>query len=386
MFNFIGNLLGFSADGLPLLARFQRMNWAIIGLLCLLGLVGCLMLYSAGGMSLEPWSGRHLIRFLFCLCIIFFVALIDIRFWHQFAYLIFFVILASLVFVELAGYGSGSQRWIRILGFSIQPSEFMKVGIILALARYFNGISYEQGSNLFYLLFPLAMILSAVGLIVIQPDLGTALMVFMVSGLIFWIVGVHWRWFFLAIVGAAVAIPLAWQEFLYDYQRQRLLVFLNPDEDPLGQGYHILQSKIALGSGGFFGKGWGQGSQSLLEFLPEKHTDFIFTMIAEEFGFFGTIVVLLIYVLLILQGFIMGFRCRSEFCRVVVFGVSILMVLFLLVNTAMVSGLLPVVGVPLPFISYGGSVMLALSFGYGLVLSSGVHDDRRLPCMGDRRF
>ncbi len=373
-------------DSYSFLSRILKLDWFIIFLLCLLGFIGCIMLYSAGGMSLEPWALRHIFRFLFCLFIMLFVGFIDIRFWYRFSYLIFFIILCSLFYVEFAGYGSGSQRWIRIFGFSIQPSEFMKVGIILVLARYFNSISYERGFNLLYLLFPLFLVLLSVGLIAQQPDLGTALMIFILSGFIFWIVGVHWRWFFLAFIGGAIALPLAWSKLLYDYQRQRLLIFLNPGADPLGDGYHILQSKIALGSGGFFGKGLGRGSQSLLEFLPEKHTDFIFTMIAEEFGFIGSVIVLSIYVLLIVRGFILGFHCRLEFCRVIIFGVSSLMVLFLLVNTAMVSGLLPVVGVPLPFISYGGSVMLALSFGYGLVLSAGVYDDRRLPCASDRRF
>ena len=375
-----------SGDGLSFASKLQRVNWYIVFLLGVLGGVGVLMLYSAGGMSMDPWAGRHLLRLLVCFGVILVVAFVDIRVWYSFSYPIFATCIGALLFVEFVGYGSGAQRWINVFGFYIQPSEFAKVAMILFFARYFSGITYEQGLKLSYLLVPLLMLGIVVGLILIQPDLGTALMVFMLSGLIFWMVGVHRLWFFLAIVAAIFALPLAWNYLLYDYQKQRLLVFLNPDGDPLGEGYHILQSKIALGSGGFFGKGWGQGSQSSLEFLPEKHTDFIFTMIAEEFGFLGVICVLSVYILIICSCLLMVLRCRTEFCRVVLVGMALLFFIFVMINTAMVSGLLPVVGVPLPFVSYGGSVMLALSFGFGLVLNAGIYYDRSLPCAAGRRF
>lgn len=360
-------------------ARVLKLNWFILLLLMGLASIGVLMLYSAAGMQTQPWASAHLQRFALSLCVLLLTALIDIRIWYNWAYAIFFTSVVMLGLVEFIGSGSGSQRWISLFGFTIQPSEFVKVTLILALARYFGAVGYNRGTffrQLLYLSVPVLSVACVAFLIAKQPDLGTAVMLLLLAAAVFWIAGVHWGWFVAGASSAALSAILAWHYLLYDYQKHRLLVFLNPGSDPLGQGYHILQSKIALGSGGLSGKGWGQGSQSGLDFLPEKHTDFIFTMLAEEFGFLGTMGILSLYGLLIGYGLFLASRQQWQFTRLLMSGVTILMALFVVINTAMVSGLLPVVGVPLPFVSHGGNVMLALAGGYGLFLSANMHSDK----------
>jgi rod shape determining protein RodA len=362
--------------------KLWQINWGLIFLLlCLVG-IGAAMLYSAANGSFEPWATRHIMRFGIAFAIMLAVALIDIRRWYSLCYLAYFAVLAMLVGVEFFGQvGMGAQRWIDLKVIQLQPSELMKVALVMALARYFHGRSLEEVRGFTRLLPPLALILLPVGLVLKQPDLGTALTLLAIGGVMFFVVGVRLWKFALVIAGGLAAIPIGWQ-FLHDYQQKRVLTFLNPENDPLGAGYHITQSKIALGSGGVFGKGFMQGSQSHLNFLPEKQTDFIFTMLAEEFGMVGGLFLLLIYAGIIVYGFAIALRSRNHFGRVLAMGVSANLFFYVFINTAMVMGLIPVVGVPLPMISYGGTAMVAVMGSIGLLLSVYVHRDIRIPRQG----
>ncbi|MEJ1995113.1 MAG: rod shape-determining protein RodA [Limibacillus sp.] len=362
--------------------KLWQINWGLIFLLlCLVG-IGAAMLYSAANGSFEPWATRHVMRFGIAFAIMLAVALIDIRRWYSLCYLAYFAVLAMLVGVEFFGQvGMGAQRWIDLKVIQLQPSELMKVALVMALARYFHGRSLEEVRGFTRLLPPLALILLPVGLVLKQPDLGTALTLLAIGGVMFFVVGVRLWKFALVIAGGLAAIPIGWQ-FLHDYQQKRVLTFLNPENDPLGAGYHITQSKIALGSGGVFGKGFMQGSQSHLNFLPEKQTDFIFTMLAEEFGMVGGLFLLLIYAGIIVYGFAIALRSRNHFGRVLAMGVSANLFFYVFINTAMVMGLIPVVGVPLPMISYGGTAMVAVMGSIGLLLSVYVHRDIRIPRQG----
>lgn len=359
----------------PLREKLRYVSWSFIVLLCLLAGVGVIMQASAAGGHMEPWAARHMTRFGVSLLMLLFVALVDIRIWMKYAYLFYVVSMVLLVAVELRGtIGMGAQRWIDLGVIQLQPSEMVKVGLVMSLARYFHGASLEEVGYPTRLILPLLMVLAPVALVLKQPDLGTAIMLLMSSGVMFFLAGVRLWKFALALALGIGAVPLAWQ-FLHDYQKKRVLTFMNPEADPLGAGYHILQSKIALGSGGIFGKGFGRGTQSYLNFLPEKQTDFIFTMLAEERGLVGCATVISLYALLVAYGYVISMRCRNQFGRLVGLGIVTTFFLYVFINTAMVMGLLPVVGVPLPLISYGGTAMLTLMFGFGLLLSADIHRD-----------
>jgi len=291
------------------------------------------------------------------------------------AYPIYGLCLALLATVEIMGsIGMGAQRWLDLGFFQLQPSEVMKIAVILALARYFHGFDVDEAGRLRNLWVPVLIVVAPIALVLRQPDLGTAMVVAMVGGAMFWIGGARLWQFAVVAAGVAAAVPLAWQ-FLHAYQKQRIFTFLNPENDPLGSGYHILQSKIALGSGGMFGKGFLEGTQSHLNFLPEKQTDFIFTMLAEEFGLIGGVGLIALYGLLIAYGIFIAFRCRSQFARLLAMGLSVNFFLYVFINIAMVMGILPVVGVPLPLISYGGTAMLTVLIGFGLIMSCWLHRD-----------
>jgi rod shape determining protein RodA len=377
------SLAGFNRNPeFTLAQKFLQVNWGLILLISVLAAIGCVMLYSAADGSLTPWAQRHAVRFAGGLVILLIVALFDIRFWFRWSYPIYLVGLGLLIAVEVIGVvGMGAQRWIQLGPITLQPSEVMKVAIVMALARYFHGMSEEEIVRPTKLLGPLALVALPTVLVLKQPDLGTALILLMVSGALFFAAGVRlWKFGVVAALGAA-AVPVAWQ-FLHDYQKQRVLTFLNPESDPLGAGYHILQSKIALGAGGMFGKGLLEGSQSHLNFLPEKQTDFIFTMLAEEFGLLGGVALLLLYALVILYGFAIALRARNQFGRLLAIGLTVNLFLYVFINIAMVMGLIPVVGVPLPLVSYGGTAMLAIMISFGLVVSVYVHRDVRIPRRG----
>jgi rod shape determining protein RodA len=333
------------------------------------------MLYSAANGNWQPWAGKQAIRYGVAVIVMIIVALIDIRTWLKAAYGFYALAMALLVAVEVRGaIGMGAQRWIDLGVIQIQPSELMKVALILALARYFNGLSAEELGKPLRIAIPAALILVPAALVLKQPDLGTAMMLVLAGGAIFFIAGVRLWMFGLVFAAAGGGGPIAWR-FLRDYQKKRIYTFLDPESDPLGAGYHSLQSKIAIGSGGFFGKGFMSGTQAHLSFLPERQTDFIFTMIGEEFGFVGGLALLGVFTLVFIYGFAIAFRSRSHFGRLLALGITINLFLYVFINTAMVMGLIPVVGVPLPLISHGGTAMLTVMFGFGLMMSVWIHRD-----------
>jgi rod shape determining protein RodA len=356
--------------------KIWQINWSLVFLAAAIAGIGFAMLYSAANGNMEPWASRQMVRFAAGLVLMLTVALIDVRFWFRFAYLFYFLTLGLLVAVELMGsVGMGAQRWIDLKVIQLQPSEIMKVALVLALARYFHGVSMEDIGRPTYVLVPIALTLAPAALVLKQPDLGTAMMLLLMAAAVFFIAGVRlWKFAVIAALGMS-AVPIAWQ-FLHDYQRRRVLTFLNPENDPLGAGYHILQSKIALGSGGLFGRGFLQGSQSHLNFLPEKQTDFIFTMLAEEFGMIGGLALLALYAILLIYGAAIALRARNQFGRILAMGLTCNLFLYVFINIAMVMGLLPVVGVPLPLVSYGGTSLVTLMAGFGILMS--IHTHRKL--------
>ena len=364
---------------LTLWEKVVQINWSLILLLFMVSGIGVAMLYSAADGNLEPWAIRQVTRFGMGMAVLFVAALIDLRVWLRIAYAFYGVSIVLLIAVELFGaVGMGAQRWIDIGFMQLQPSEVMKVAIVLALARYFHSLADEDVGRITPLIIPVVMILAPVGLVLRQPDLGTALLLLMVGAAMLFLAGVRlWKF---ALVGAAAitAVPIAFQ-FLHPYQRNRVLTFFNPENDPLGSGYHILQSKIALGSGGMFGKGFLQGSQAHLNFLPEKQTDFIFTMLAEEFGLAGGIGLIVLYMLITAYGTVIGLVSRNQFGRLVAIGLMTNFFFYVFINIAMVMGMIPVVGVPLPLISYGGTAMLTLLLGFGIVMSVYIHREVRIP-------
>ncbi|PHR59213.1 MAG: rod shape-determining protein RodA [Robiginitomaculum sp.] len=363
---------------LSLFDRILRINWLLVVLLISLALVGVTMLYSASGGSFEPYSSRHATRFAFTLGLMLVLALVDIRIWMALAYPVYALALALLIGVEFFGETAmGAQRWLNIGPIRLQPSEMMKLALVLALARYLHAAG--ELKQLRDLPVPLLLIAIPFALILKQPDLGTAILVAAIGAGMIYLAGLGWRIILSGAVSAAIGLPLFLAFGLKEYQWRRIRTFLNPEDDPLGSGYHILQSKIALGSGGVDGKGFLNGSQSSLNFLPEKHTDFIFTMIGEEFGFLGSVGVLALYGAVLLVGFYIAIRCQSMFGRMMASGITITFGLYVLVNVGMVTGLLPVVGVPLPLISYGGTVMLAVMIGFALVMNAHIYRYSVLP-------
>ncbi|MGO1118191.1 rod shape-determining protein RodA [Rhodovibrionaceae bacterium A322] len=364
--------------------KFLAMNWLLVLLICAVASVGFAMLYSAANGSYDPWTSKQMIRFAMGLVIMLTVALVDIRFWFRVAYPLYFLALGLLVAVEVVGsVGMGAQRWIDLKVIQLQPSELMKVALVLALARYFHSVPLDEIGRLRHLLIPFVLIGSPVVLVLKQPDLGTALMLVMVAGAVFFAAGVRIWKFVVVAVGTGAAIPIIWSQ-LRPYQQRRVLTFLDPESDPLGAGYHITQSKIALGSGGLFGRGFLEGTQSHLSFLPEKQTDFIFTMLAEEFGLIGGIGLMVLFLLIFVYGFAIALRSNNHFGRLLALGLTFNLFCYFFINIAMVMGLVPVVGVPLPLISYGGTVMLTVMLAFGLTLSVSVHRDLRIPRRGPR--
>jgi len=344
----------------------------------LLAGIGFAMLYSAAGGDVNPWAERQLIRFVCGFGLVFIVSLVDIRFWMRSAYFLYVVALGALIFVEGYGLvGMGAQRWLHLGWIQIQPSEIMKIALILALASYFHGRTIEELKRIRYMLTPLAMVFAPMFLVLRQPDLGTAVMLGLGGAAVFFVAGAALRYFAIGAGVALASIPIAWQ-FLETYQQERILTFLNPDADPLGAGYHIIQSKIALGSGGLLGRGYMQGTQSHLSFLPEHQTDFIFTMLAEEFGMIGALVLIGLYTAVFIYGLVISVRCTNHFGRLLGAGLTTTLFLYVYMNIAMVIGIIPVVGVPLPLISYGGSAMMTVLFALGLLMCVFVHRDTQI--------
>ncbi len=357
-----------------LVVKFSEIDWVFCLALCLIAGAGGVMLFSIAGSSWEPWAINHLSRFGLCFFLMIGLAMIDLRVWFALAYPVYGAGLLLLVAVEAVGdVRLGAQRWLDLGFMSFQPSEVMKVGIVMALARFYHGLSAESARMSWWLLVPAIMIAAPVLLVAHQPDLGTALLITMTGVAIVVMAGLSWRIIGIGVLALAAAIPPFVLFVLHDYQRARVMTFLDPESDPSGSGYHILQSKIALGSGGLLGKGYGLGSQSQLNFLPEKQTDFIFATLAEEFGFVGCVSVLILYAAVIFMSLRTAYLSHSHFGRLAAAGLTATFTLYVLINGAMVMGLAPVVGVPMPLLSYGGTVMLTVMIGFGLVQSVRVH-------------
>lgn len=348
--------------------KFFQLNFFYIFLICILAGVGTLTLYSAGNGSWYPWAWKHICRFGVAIMIMFALAMVNVRIYYKYAYVFYLAVLLLLLAVEIIGHiGMGAQRWVDIGFFKIQPSELMKIGFVLCLARYFDSTTMQGIKSFRGLIIPAIMAFIPVLLIVLQPDLGTGLMLIFTAGIMLFAVGVQWWKFALGFASIGALLPVIWN-FLHDYQKDRVLTFLNPERDPLGAGYHIIQSKIAFGSGGVFGKGFLHGTQTHLNFLPEKHTDFIFTMFSEEFGLVGSSLLIMLNLFIVIMGYAFAFRTNSYFAKLVIIGLNTNFFLYVFINTAMVTGLLPVVGIPLPLVSYGGTVMISVMASFGIIL------------------
>ncbi len=365
------------------LRKILHMNWALVILLVALAVIGCLTLFSLAGGTLDPWARPQLVRFLAGAVGMFIIAMIHIRFWRGMAPIAYLGGLVLLILVEFFGtVGMGAQRWIDLGFINLQPSELMKIALVMMLALYYDWLSPAKVSRPIYVAMPLVMILVPVALVLKQPDLGTAILLAAGGGVVMFLAGVS-LWYFSAAIGSGVALitlvmqsrGTSWQ-ILKDYQYRRIETFLDPSLDPLGAGYHITQSKIALGSGGLSGRGFMEGTQTRLNFLPEKHTDFIFTTLAEEFGFVGSVSLLTLYLLVVTFCLISAMRNRDRFGALLTGGIGATFFFFFAANMAMVMGLIPVVGVPLPLVSYGGSAMLVLLAAFGLVQSAHIHRPR----------
>ncbi|WP_374377291.1 rod shape-determining protein RodA [Dongia sp.] len=360
--------------------KLLQLNWSLVLLVTAVASIGFAMLYSAAHGSAEPWMDAQIKRFALGLAGMLILGLIDLRYYMRFAYLFYGVAFVLLVYVEFLGeIGMGAQRWINLGFMQLQPSEMMKVAMVLSLARYFHGVDWEAVGKPWVLIPPTLLAVAPAGLVMKQPDLGTAATLMIVGGAMFFAAGVRWWKFAIIIAMGVVGAYFAWNSgLLHDYQKARILTFLDPESDVRGAGYHIIQSKIALGSGGVWGKGFLQGTQSHLDFLPERQTDFIFTMFAEEWGLVGGVVLLSLYSMLVLYGVVIALRCRSQFGKMMAFGLSFNLFTYFFINTAMVMGLIPVVGVPLPLISYGGTAMMTVLAGFGLMMSAYVHRDAKI--------
>jgi rod shape determining protein RodA len=357
-----------------LIVKIGQIDWVFCFLVCLIAGCGGMMLYSIANAHWEPWAAKHLIRFGFCLALMLGLCLIDIRVWFASAYPVYVVALLLLMAVPVVGEVSlGARRWLNLHVVRIQPSEIMKIGLVLALARYYHGISAAEARWSWKLVVPALMILVPVGLVAKQPDLGTAILLALTGVAVMVLAGLSMRAVIAGALAAVVALPPFVMFVMHGYQRDRILTFLHPEQDPSGAGYHILQSEIALGSGGLLGKGFGLGSQSQLDFLPEKHTDFIFATLAEEFGFVGCFFVLALFCAVILIALRTASLSHSHFGRLSASGVVATFALYVFLNAAMVMGLAPVVGIPMPLLSFGGTVMITVMIGFGLVQSVRIH-------------
>src|ERR1700761_4950998 len=359
------------------LGAFDKMlevNWGLVLLISIIASAGIAMLYSVAGGHWTPWALSQLSKFVLGFFIMVVAASIDVRVWMSLAYPAYGLALLLLVAVDVAGHvGLGAQRWIMLGPLQIQPSELMKISLVLALARFLHGKSVEEVSKPLNLGIALAMIGLPAMLVVMEPNLGTTLIIVMDGCSLLFLAGLSWYWIAPALAAIAVAIPTAWRFVLHDYQKARVMTFLNPESDALGAGWNITQAKIAIGSGGVSGKGFLQGTQSRLNFLPEKQTDFIFTNFGEEFGFVGSVALLILFAVVIGYGLQIAMSARSQFGRLLAMGITLNFFFYIMINGLMVMGLIPVVGIPMPLLSYGGTAMLTVMFGFGLLMSVHVH-------------
>ena len=363
------------------LSFFQKIkNLDYILLICILALsiLSVFIMYSTDGGELLYHTKSHLIKLAVFFVLMLVISFFNIKFWHLCSYFLYGAIILLLIWVSVYGLKvSGSQRWIDLYFLVLQPSELMKIAIILCLAKYYHRVSIDKVNSFLSISIALAIILIPVIFVLAQPDLGTSILIISSGLIILWLGGVKIKYFFVSFVVFLISLPFV-ISYLEPYQKLRILTFLNPERDPLGAGYQIIQSKIAIGSGGFSGKGFLQGTQSYLDFLPEKHTDFIFTLFSEEFGFVGSVGLLLLYTVIILRIIQIGAISKSSFARLFCFGFAFAIFIYITVNLSMVLGLLPIVGSPLPIMSYGGSSMLATMIGFGIVMSAKVHNQQTI--------
>ena len=354
--------------------KLRNFDYILLTCILLLGLISVLSMYSTDGGEILFHTKSHITKFLIFFTMMIILSFLNIKFWHYFAYAFYLIILIFLVWASLYGIkASGSQRWINLYFINLQPSELMKIAVIVCLAKYYHRIQLNQ-VNTFQTIFVALMILCLpIFLVIIQPDLGTSILIALSGLVVIWLAGMNIKYFIYSFIALLISMPFA-ISFLQPYQKLRILTFLNPDRDPLGAGYQIIQSKIAVGSGGLSGKGFLKGTQSYLEFLPEKHTDFIFTLFAEEYGFLGSLVLLLIYIIIIYRILKIGTISRSYFAKLFCYGYGSAIFFYVTVNMCMVLGLLPIVGSPLPVMSYGGSSMLATMIGFAIVMSAKINN------------
>ena len=353
--------------------KVKNLDFILLFCLILLSIVSVLVMYSTDGGQVLYHTKSHFIKLLTFFSLMIVISFFNIRLWHITSYFIYFIIILLLIWVSTYGIKvSGSQRWINLYFIVLQPSELMKIGIILCLAKYYHRLKIDNINSFTSILVALSIILVPIILVLSQPDLGTSVLIASSGLIILWLAGVKMKYFFISFITFLISLPFI-ISFLKPYQKLRILTFLDPDRDPLGAGYQIIQSKIAIGSGGLSGKGFLKGTQSYLEFLPEKHTDFIFTLFSEEFCFVGSICLLLIYSIIIIRVIRIGVISRSDFAKLFCFGFAFAIFVYIVVNLCMVLGLLPIVGSPLPILSYGGSSMLATMIGFGIVLSAKIN-------------
>ena len=353
--------------------KVKKLDFILIFCIILLSAISLLVMYSTDGGEILYHTKSHFIKLLTFFSLMMVISFFNIKLWHITSYFIYFIIILLLIWVSVYGIKvSGSQRWINLYFIVLQPSELMKIGIILCLAKYYHRLKIENVNSFTTIIISLSIIIVPIILVLSQPDLGTSILIALSGLIVLWLGGVKMKYFFISLIGFLISLPFI-ISFLKPYQKMRILTFLDPDRDPLGAGYQIIQSKIAIGSGGITGKGFLKGTQSYLEFLPEKHTDFIFTLFSEEFGFVGSICLLLIYSIIIIRIIRIGAISRSNFSKLFCFGFAFAIFVYIVVNLSMVLGLLPIVGSPLPILSFGGSSLLATMIGFGIVLSAKIN-------------
>ena len=358
---------------LTFIQKVKNLDFILLFCLIILSIVSVLVMYSTDGGQVLYHTKSHFIKLLTFFSLMIVISFFNIRLWHITSYFIYFIILLLLIWVSVYGIKvSGSQRWIDLYFIVLQPSELMKIGIILCLAKYYHRLKVDNINSFSSIFVALIIIVVPIILVISQPDLGTSVLIASSGLIILWLAGVRMKYFFISFVSFLISLPFI-ISFLKPYQKLRILTFLDPDRDPLGAGYQIIQSKIAIGSGGLNGKGFLKGTQSYLDFLPEKHTDFVFTLFSEEFGFVGSIFLLLIYSIIIIRIIRIGAISRSDFSKLFCFGFAFAIFVYIIVNLCMVLGLLPIVGSPLPIMSYGGSSMMATMIGFGIVLSAKIN-------------
>ena len=358
--------------------KLKNLDYVLLVCIILLSITSILVMYSTDGGEFLYHTKSHSTKLLVFFIMMLMISFFNIKFWHHLSYFFYFITTLLLIYVSIFGIKvSGSQRWIDLYYIVLQPSELMKIAVILCLAKYYHRVNVEKINSFISISLALTLIFIPVILVLAQPDLGTSILIISSGLIILWLGGVKIKYFFVSFITFLITLPFV-ISFLQPYQKLRILTFLNPDRDPLGAGYQIIQSKIAIGSGGFFGKGFLQGTQSYLEFLPEKHTDFIFTLFSEEFGFIGSILLLFLYIIIIIRIVSIGAFVKSIFAKLFCFGFAFAIFIYITVNLSMVLGLLPIVGSPLPIMSYGGSSMLATMIGFGIVMSAKIHSKQTI--------